>query len=90
MKVVQCELSTVFIWNQHYQYGKFKFVDKNDKLIQITDLYDLPNVSTNFYNCTVLYEELLPYNNPYKDEIVATIKFVDYDLNELKRMKEEE
>lgn len=88
MKVIQRELSGVFIWEQHYQYGKFKFIDKNDAVIQVMDVDNLPRVSTDFYECTVIYEELLPYSNPYKDEIVATIKFVDYDLADLKKIKE--
>jgi len=70
-------LSYVLIYRVHYTYGKVAFVDKNDVAIQTTDVDKLTNISTRFYDLLVEYEELLPTDNRYRDEIVARIKFVD-------------
>ena len=45
-------------------------------------------ISTNFYPELVEYKELLPTDNPYKDEVVACIKFVEHTKEELKGIRD--
>ena len=80
-------LSYVLTYRMHYTYGKVAFVDKNDVAIQTTDVDKLTNISTRFYDLLVEYEELLPTDNSYRDEIVARIKFVDHTMAQLIEIK---
>ena len=78
-------LSYVLLFKVKHQYGKVKFVDKNNQLIQVVDVKDTSNISTKFYEYSVQYNELLPTDNPYSDEVVSCIKFVDYTKDELRK-----
>ncbi len=80
-------LSYVLTYRMHYQYGRVEFLDRNDRIIQIINIDDLTKISVDFYSEKVEYKELLPTDNPYRDEIVACIKFVDRTKEELLRIK---
>lgn len=82
------KLSYIFIVKLNHQYGLVRFVDKNDTVIQTISVDMLPDVSTNLYSEIVEYNELLPTNNPYRDEVVACIKFKTRTKEELLRIRD--
>lgn len=81
-----CKLSYALIYLEHHTYGKIRFIDKNDEFIQNVEVLNT-NISPNFYDCDVEYKELLPTSNPYPDEVVSQIKFIDLNKQELIAMK---
>jgi len=80
-------LSYIFLFRLKHHYGKVKFVDKDNELLQITYIRDIPNIAIDFYHERVEYTELLPIDNPYNDEVVACIKFMDKTKEDLKNMR---
>lgn len=81
------KLSYVLIYMVHHQYGRVEFLDRNDNIIRVMDVDNLSNVSSKFYSEMVEYTEFLPTDNPYREELVARIKFVDHTTKELRNMK---
>lgn len=83
-------LITVLLYNIHHRNGKIKFLDKDNITFQIVDVRDIANINQAFYNCEVEYKEHISVENAYyNDNIVATIQFTNYTINQLKKLKEE-
>lgn len=84
--IVKTTLADVLLHRAKHQYGIIHFYDKNETLFQEINVRSLSNIGQSFYNCKVEYEELKPTDNPYLNVVVANIRFIDYDVNQLKQM----
>ena len=71
----------------NHNCGIVKFLDKNFVTIQFLDVDDITKIGTKFYNHLIEFEYLKQENMCYPDDIVAVIRFVDLDLDQIKNMK---
>lgn len=84
--VVKTTLLDVLKNRATHQYGKIKFLDKNNLLLFEMFVKNTFKISPAFYNYSVEYEELVPTNNAHLNELVAIVRFVDLTDEQIKRM----
>jgi hypothetical protein len=80
-------LIDILLFHEKHAYGKVRFFDKDGLLILQKDACDLGNIDPLFYHDRVEYRFLKPTDNPYPNEIVSTITFIDSSIPELRNRK---